>query len=186
MAQKAGHQGGNGDDYPLLRETLARLLKDDPFSRYGVHAVGIGKKIVKNKATRRLALRFYVEKKIRLADLPRERRIPRSFRAFSARQGRTVELPADVIESPPAALHLPDLESALRPVPGGASCSSSTSVGAGTIGGWVWDNTDDTIVMLSNRHVFGSAGGVIIQPGTTDGGQSPQDRIGTVKRSVAP
>ena len=49
----------------------------------------------------------------------------------------------------------------------------------------MWDNTDDTIVMLSNQHVFGSAGGVIIQPGTPDGGQSPQDRIGTVKRSIA-
>jgi len=185
MAQKAGHRAGDGDDYPLLREALARLLKDDPFSRYGAHAVGIGRKVVRNKATRRLALRFYVAKKIGLTDLPRERRIPRSFRTLSAKQGREVDLPADVIESPAAELHLPDLESALRPVPGGASCSSSTSVGAGTIGGWVWDNTDDTIVMLSNLHVFGSIGGVIIQPGTPDGGQSPQDRIGTVKRSIA-
>lgn len=175
----------NQTDYPLLRELLAQTLRADPFQRYGIHAVGIGEKIVNGKPVNKLALRFYVTSKLPLARLPGERRIPGSFRVFSSKRDRDVELITDVIESPSPELHQIDLESAVRPIPGGVSCSSLTSVGTGTIGGWVWDNTDDTIVMLSNQHVFGNTiGGAIIQPGTSDGGQSPQDRVGQVKRSV--
>lgn len=184
MANESEHVFSNHPDYPLLRESLAQLLRADPFSRYGAHAVGIGPKAVAGKLTDRLALRFYVACKLPAAQLPRERRIPGSFPAYSGKDQREVELITDVVESPPGEM-LVDLGSELRPVPGGASCSSITYVGTGTIGGWVWDNTDDTIVMLSNQHVFGNTlGGAIIQPGTADGGESPQHRIGQVKRRV--
>src|SRR5262249_5300295 len=134
----------------------------------------------------KLALRLYVTSKVPVARLPRERRIPRSIRFYSSKLDRDVDLSVDVIESPPPELHHPvDLEAAVRPVPGGVRCSAVTNVCTGTIGGWVWDNTDDTIVMLSNQHVFGNTvGGAIIQPGTADQGQSPRDRVGQVKRSV--
>jgi hypothetical protein len=175
----------NAGDYPLLRELLAQTLSTNPFSLYGAHGIGIGQKMVKGKPTGKLALRFYVTSKVPLAQLPRERRIPSFIRFYSSKLDRDVDLSVDVIESPPPQLHPVDLESAVRPVPGGVSCSALTSVGTGTIGGWVWDNTDDTIVMLSNQHVFGNtAGGAIIQPGTADGGHSPEDRVGQVKRSV--
>lgn len=175
----------NPDHYPLLREFLKRLIRDNPFSRFGVHAVGIGRKRVDGQATDRLALLFYADAKISPIQLTRGRRVPASFRTFSAKQNREVELATDVIESPPPEPFM-DLGDEFRPVPGGVSCSSITHIGTGTVGGWVWDNTDDTIVMLSNQHVFGNhVGGAIIQPGTADGGSSPQDRVGRVKRSVS-
>jgi hypothetical protein len=160
-------------------------MRDDPFSRYSVHGVGIGYKVTAGRQTERLALRFHVACKVPAEQLPPERRIPDSIRVFSSELGREVEVATDIIESPPPTLLAANPEDRLRPVPGGASCSSITYFGAGTIGGWVWDHTDDTIVMLSNQHVFGdTVGGVIIQPGTSDDGQNPQDRIGRVKRSV--
>jgi hypothetical protein len=49
----------------------------------------------------------------------------------------------------------------------------------------VLDKTDETVVMLSNAHVFGpTAGAEIIQPGSADGGNPGTDRIGSVKRSL--
>jgi hypothetical protein len=184
MARTAG-RAPLADGYASFRQGLAELHRIDPFSRYGVHSIGIGRKIIAGKHEDRLALRFYVACKIAAADLPPGRRIPPSFRIRVADEDRDVELATDVIATP-APRPFPDLESVVRPVPGGVSCSALSSVGTGTIGGWVWDNTDDTIVMLSNQHVFGTTlGGVIIQPGTSDGGVSPQDRIGIVKRSIA-
>lgn len=48
----------------------------------------------------------------------------------------------------------------------------------------MWDNTDDTIVMLSNQHVFGNTPGTpILQPGSGNAGTT-KDRIGQVKRSI--
>ena len=173
------------EDYALTRQALAQVLREDAFSRYWVHGVGIGYKVTGGRETQRLALRFHVGRKMPPDQLPRERRIPESIRVFSAELDRTAEVPTDIIESPPPGLLVSDPEDRLRPVPGGASCSSITYFGSGTIGGWVWDHTDDTIVMLSNQHVFGNnIGGAILQPGSADGGQHPQDRIGQVKRSV--
>jgi hypothetical protein len=179
---------GNADDPSgqsvLLRQFLADLMRNDPFRRYGAHGVGIGRKEVAGVRTQRLAVRFHVVAKAPLSQLPPERQIPPSFRFRPPGEEQEVDVPTDVIESPSPRLHV-DLESEVRPVPGGVSVSSSVSFGTGTVGGWVWDNTDDTIVMLSNQHVFGNAaGGVIIQPGTADGGVFPASRIGQVKRSV--
>lgn len=73
----------------------------------------------------------------------------------------------------------------VRPVPGGVSCSAPSFFGTGTMGAWVLDKTDETVVMLSNAHVFGpTAGAEIIQPGSADSGNRGADRIGAVKRSV--
>jgi hypothetical protein len=174
----------NREDYPLLREYHGQLLHGNPFARYGVQAIGIGRKSSRGKMTDRLAIRFYVVCKIPRSQIPYERRIPKSPRFYSHKYNREVTLLTDVIETSPGDLHMADPESVVRPVPGGVSCSSMQG-GNGTIGGWVWDNTDDTIVMLSNRHVFGdSIGSPIIQPGTVDGGVFPQDRIGEVKRII--
>lgn len=176
----------NQSDYPLLREFLSQLMRSNPYSQYGVHGVGVGAKVVAGEATDQLVIRFHVASKIPPSRLLPEQHIPDTFQYFSQRDNREVAVKTDVIESPPGTPHT-DPESVVRPVPGGVSCSGHGDMwaGTGTIGGWVWDNTDDSIVMLSNQHVFGNAAGTpIIQPGSQDGGAFPQDQIGQVKRSI--
>lgn len=183
MAKNAQDGLSNQDDYALMCEFVRELLRSDPYSRYGVHGVGVGRKEIKGKPTDLLAIRFHVAFKLPPAKLLPERRIPRTYAYTVPEDGRVLTFATDVIESPPGKPHaIP-----VRPVPGGVSCSGHGDIwpGAGTIGGWVWDNTDDTIVMLSNQHVFGDAAGTpILQPGSADGGVFPQDRIGAVKRSI--
>jgi len=85
-----------------------------------------------------------------------------------------------------------------RPLIGGISYAPSTS-GAATLGAFVLDSVDDTIVALTNNHVIGPTLGVgssipdywisnvagvnMLQPSPLDGGTSI-DQIGTGKRAV--
>jgi len=172
----------NQQNYPLLREYLA-LSGLRSVTQLGAHGVGIGRKVVKGKKTNELALRVYVSRKLPLHDVGTSARVPEKIPFFSRKLGRDVALVTDVIETPP--LHFEqDPESRLRPVPGGASFGIATA--GGTLGGWVWDQSDDTIVMLSNDHVIGaSAGTDILQPSPNDGGSLPADKIGDVKRRIA-
>ena len=69
-----------------------------------------------------------------------------------------------------------------RPVPIGVS-TGHPDVTAGTIGARVTNGTD--VYALSNNHVYAnenkaSIGDAVIQPGTYDGGISPDDDIGTL------
>ncbi|MEZ0471106.1 hypothetical protein [Luteimonas salinilitoris] len=164
------------------RAFLREFLRTDPFRRYGAHAVGVGRKLTGGKASRRIALRVYTARKVPEAELPAERRVPARFRWSPPGRQEQVAIITDVIESLPGHVQMPDPESRIRPVPGGVSGSA---MGSGTLGGWVWDTLDDSIVILSNAHVFGyAAGEPILQPAKTDGGQLATDRIGEVKRAV--
>ena len=186
MTNNSAKVFSNDRDYPLLRGFLSQLMRSNPFSQYGVHGVGVGAKVVAGRATDQLVIRFHVAYKIPPSQLLPEQRIPDTFQYFSQKDNREVTLKTDVIESPAGRPHT-DPESVVRPVPGGVSCSGHGDAwgGTGTMGGWVWDNTDDSIVMLSNQHVFGNTAGTpIIQPGSGDGGMFPQDQIGQVKRSI--
>jgi hypothetical protein len=186
MTEQAANSISNFDDYSLLREFLSELLRSNPFSRYGVHGVGVGRKEVDGTYTDDLAVRFHVAYKVPPSRLLPEQRIPNTFQFTSRNQDRDIVIKTDVIESSPGKLHI-DPGSVVRPVPGGVSCSGHGDAwpGTGTIGGWVWDNTDGTIVMLSNQHVFGNVKGTpVIQPGSADGGLFPQHVVGVVKRSV--
>ena len=164
------------------RAFFQEFLRSDPFRRYGAHAVGIGRKVTAGKTTKRIALRVYAGRKIPESQLPAERRVPAQFRWSPPGSRKEVTILTDVIESLPGRVQMPDPESRIRPVPGGVSGSA---MGNGTLGGWVWDTLDDSIVILSNAHVFGyAAGEPILQPANTDGGELATDRIGEVKRSV--
>lgn len=172
----------NPEAYPVLREYVA-LNAMPSLAPLGAHAIGIGRKVVNGKKTNELALRVYVARKLPLRDVSAISRVPETVRFFSRTLGRDVALVTDVIEVPPMQFEQ-DPESRLRPVPGGASFGISTA--GGTLGGWVWDRTDDTIVMLSNDHVIGAAAGTDIQqPSPGDGGALPADKIGDVKRRIA-
>ena len=93
----------------------------------------------------------------------------------------------DVVE-----LHLPEAQqdtTRYRPVPGGCSIGPEATVSAGTLGGFACDDTDSTIVQLSNNHVISGLDAMpalrrIVQPGRLDGGVLPGDVIGALKRHV--
>jgi hypothetical protein len=168
--------------YAQLRE-LKSALGMDWARRRGAHAIGIGRKIVEGKKTDTLALRVYVAEKRPLAELEAEELVPSGIPFRSRGDVRESTLPTDVIETPPARFEAIDPETRIRPVPGGVSGGISGSTG--TIGGWVWDTTDDTIVLLSNNHVLlNTVGADILQQGTADGGSLPADKIGDVKRTI--
>ena len=174
---------GKHRDYGLLRELKATSLTFDLLPRWGAHAMGIGRKWVAGKKTDQLSLRVYVASKRPEKLLSSEEKVPDHIRFQSRKAKREVRLETDVIETPPAQFEV-DPETRIRPVPGGVSGGIPASTG--TIGGWVWDNTDDTMVMLSNHHVFGHTPGLdIMQQGAADGGSLPGDKIGDVKRGIA-
>lgn len=79
-----------------------------------------------------------------------------------------------------------DLQRRRRPLVPGCSVAHP-DVTAGTLGGFV--TVDGAAHVLSNNHVLadsdrGSAGDGILQPGPADGGQDPQDRIGSLAGRV--
>ena len=68
----------------------------------GAHGVGIGRKFVEGKPTGQLALRYYVAKKLPKDMLNTRETIPESIRYVSRKDGRSIRLPTDVVEAPPA------------------------------------------------------------------------------------
>jgi hypothetical protein len=168
-------------NYARLREYKATQVTTERMWRLGAHSVGIGRKEVQGKRTDTLALLFYVERKQPVARLSAEL-VPDSVSFLPRKEKREFRLPTDVIETPRPAPEQ-DPETRIRPVPGGVSFGISGSTG--TLGGWVWDTTDDTIVAVSNNHVLGNTiGADTLQQGTADGGSLPGDKIGDVKRSI--
>ncbi|MDX2504247.1 MAG: hypothetical protein QNL62_07200 [Gammaproteobacteria bacterium] len=174
----------NSVTYTYLHEYKSSVSILSQLNKYSAHAIGIGRKVVKGKPGNQLCLRVYVEKKLSESKLDDSARIPGNIRFFSGKKNKEVTISTDVIEAPRAQLEPFDPEARHRPVMGGLS--GGISGDTGTIGGWVWDETDDTIVMLSNDHVFGhTVGSDILQPGTADGGTLPADKIGDTKRGIA-
>lgn len=80
--------------------------------------------------------------------------------------------------------------SRFRPAPGGCSISHP-KVTDGTLGGWSRGNgsRSNRLLLVSNNHVIANSnnaqfGDAILQPGTADGGQNPNDRIAVLERFV--
>lgn len=166
-----------------IRAFMPGFIATNPFRGFGAHSVGIGQR--NNKKGGKTCLRFYVACKVPLDELPPSRRVPRELRIAMPGTGGMIDIPTDVIEAPVPQLIMQDPESEIRPVPGGVSGSVPNFGLNGTLGAWVFDKTDETVVMLSNAHVLGqSIGAEIIQPGSTDGGTPGTSRIGSVKRTT--
>lgn len=168
------------DELEFLRGALRQLMRSDPFQRFIAHGVDVGPKMVRGTPTGELAIRFYVACKLPRSGIPASRRVPPEMRFVSTVDGVERVARTDVIEAPlgellalpPGAMH--------RPTPGGVRLSVPANDSAGTMGGWVWDKTDSSIVLLSNEHVLGSVpGAVVFQPSNS----VPDGGLGVVKRS---
>lgn len=138
-----------------------------------VVATGIGYKMSEGKAEPELSIVCSVSKKLPLAELSPRDVVPKSFDG----------IPTDVIDCGIIRAYTPQTQAPqtqrMRPAPGGISIGH-TEITAGTLGCLVKRGNDTYI--LSNNHVLAnsndaSAGDAIVQPGPTDGGSDPADRI---------
>jgi hypothetical protein len=147
-----------------------------------VVGVGTGYKVREGRQTRELCVQVFVQRKLPQSALAADDLVSPTV---EGREGEAVR--TDVVEiGIPEALQ--DTRR-YRPVPGGCSIGPEMSVSAGTLGGWVCDQSDDTIVLLTNNHVICNLDTEptlrrVVQPGRLDGGRLPGDVIGSLKRAV--
>ncbi len=150
-----------------------------------VIGVASGPRVRRGKATRELCVQVFVERKRPLESIGMAERVPDAV-AAGAQAADVVG--TDVIEITRPQEHQDTTR--YRPLPGGSSIGPESSVSAGTLGGWACDNTDDSVVLLTNNHVISALDTMpvarrVVQPGRLDGGVLPGDVIGTLKRHVA-
>lgn len=137
------------------------------------------------KYTDEVAIQVYVSRKLAKRSLRYPEIIPPSFWGPDGEA-----IPTDVIE----AGSFRPTNGQYRPVEGGCSIGPiGVGVGdkAGTLGGFAWDTTDQSVVMLTCNHVLTTddtttlpSDTSILQPAMPDGGIEPQDTIGQSKRIV--
>jgi hypothetical protein len=135
-------------------------------------AVGISEKIADDKKTGKLALTFYVEKKLPLNKLKGNHTIPPTM-PESMSGGKAI--PTDVVE---IGKLRPEANFTRNPFQPGNSIGHF-KVGAGTFGAVVKDK-DNQLYILSNCHVLANSGKCkigdrILYPGSVDTGISPGD-----------
>lgn len=171
-----------------LREAKTRFGRD-LLELPSVHGIGIGRKRVNGQKTDNLAIIVHVYNKVPEHRLEPSERIPAKLRFVSTREGREISVLTDVREVAPPRPEVEcgacraDFESKTRPTPGGYSIGLVDEAG-GTLGGWVWDDLNDEIVLICNEHVLGSdTGTTVIQPSALDGGASPADNLAEVVRA---
>ncbi|MPZ17488.1 MAG: hypothetical protein GEV06_06205 [Luteitalea sp.] len=147
-----------------------------------VVGVGTGYKVRGGRQTRDLCVQVFVQRKLPESALAADDLVSRTV---EGREGEAVR--TDVVE-----IGIPEAlqdTTRYRPVPGGCSIGPEMSVSAGTLGGWACDQSDDTIVLLTNNHVISNLDTEptlrrVVQPGRLDGGTLPADVIGSLKRDV--
>ena len=170
----------------VMREAHARF-SEQLLKLPGIHGVGIGYKITDGKNTGELALIVRVYNKQKKSEVDPRELIPPEFSFFSTIRNETVVVPTDVQERPKPVEypHIANnaLEARVRPVRGGYSIGLNGG-DTGTIGGWVWDDTNNQIVLLTNNHVLGgTVGGDVLQPGPFHAGVFPADHCADVVRT---
>lgn len=136
-------------------------------------AVGISEKITGRKPTGKLALTFYVEKKVSLKKLKADSLIPPTVpESLSGPEA----IPTDVVV---LGKLIPELNVRRNPVEPGNSIGH-VSITAGTLGALV--TKGNTLFILSNSHVLALSGKAkkgdsIIYPGDADDGAMPDDLV---------
>jgi hypothetical protein len=145
-----------------------------------------GRRIVGGEISEDPAVVIYVARKIRAEFVPPSHLLPRRVYVGS----EWIEV--DVVETGPIYPHT--FASKVRPATSGISIGrfADSPIDAGTLGALVIDLSPAgkrSTQILSCNHVLanenaGTAGDVIVQPGTIDGGSSPADNIATLTRFV--
>lgn len=139
-----------------------------------VVALGISEKITERKSTGKLALIFYVEKKVSLKQLRAEMAVPPTVpESLSGPEA----IPTDVIV---IGKLRPEVNAVRSPFQPGNSIGH-VDISAGTFGAVVKKGAG--LHLLSNSHVLAlsgtaSIGDGIIYPGDADGGRVPDDLVG--------
>ncbi|HEX8163100.1 MAG TPA: hypothetical protein VF538_14620 [Pyrinomonadaceae bacterium] len=138
-----------------------------------VVAVGIGEKITKGRRTGKLALTFYVERKVSLRKLRADEVVPPTV---PESLGGPEAIPTDVVV---LGRLRPEVNAARGPVQPGNSIGH-VEITAGTLGAVV--TKGDALHVLSNSHVLARGGlakrgDAIIYPGDADGGAMPDDLV---------
>lgn len=157
-----------------VRQLLAEAKKE-LMQKPNVVATGIGYKIVNGKPTKDLALICSVDTKKAKKALIESELIPATIQ----------NIPTDVY--PTGIIYAQqDPTGKFRPAPGGVSIGH-VDITAGTLGCLVQKNGVEYI--LSNNHVLansneGEIGDHIVQPGPTDGGSYPEDRIAELSEFI--
>ncbi|MGO9899014.1 MAG: hypothetical protein ACLP0J_04830 [Solirubrobacteraceae bacterium] len=138
------------ESHALNAVRRARRVFDGLLVQYpNVVGLGVGYRQVAGEWTAELGIQVYVSRKYPKASLRYEQTLPPFL---PGPDGETI--PVDVIET--GMFHvsqLPDV-AAYRPLEGGCSVGGVAEYGAGTLGAWVVDNTDQEIVFLTCNHVL--------------------------------
>jgi hypothetical protein len=121
-------------------------VESELLKKPGVKAVGMGNKLVNNKKTNELAIRVYVERKLK--DLPEDQQIPTSISGIKT---DVIELPGEPV------LHT--LDRAQMPfkaagIDVGPSALFNGAMFDGTLGAIVRDNVSNNLALLSCWHVL--------------------------------
>lgn len=155
-----------------IRE-IKQALRTKLLAHPDILSLGIGYRIKNGKITDEICLVAGVHHKKPEKKLDPKRIIPNKLNHFSRTKGKDISVRVDVQERGVPAMYqceacATDLETRVRPVPGGFSISADHG---GTLGGWVWDNITNQAVLLSNHHVLGNTVGANVrQPSSSDGG----------------
>jgi hypothetical protein len=111
---------------------------------------GVGKRIVRGKRTREIALVVFVSQKLPLASLRAHEVLPRELKTS---EGTVV---IDVVQRAMPRLLVDS--AAYRPLRGGCEISPAATGGAGTLGAVMYDRRDAEQVLLTNNHVLTAPG----------------------------
>lgn len=157
-----------------VRSALAEA-REELLSRPNVVATGVGYKRVAGEPTDELSVVASVEAKVPRSRLSAAELVPPTVAG----------VPTDVVATGPLfAFQAPT--GRFRPAPGGVSIGH-VAITAGTLGCLV--RKGGRLLILSNNHVLANSndarsGDAIIQPGRSDGGQDPRDRIARLESFV--
>ena len=141
-----------------------------------IQGIGVGIRSTAHGYTGELAVKVYVTEKAPLSRVDRSFVVPAEINGYPTDVEEVGEFNAFVYSS-----RFP------RAVPCGVSCGE-VEITAGAIGCLVVLN-NNRLCVLSNNHVLANLnaaplGSPIVQPGTVDGGNLPDDRIGVLERFV--
>jgi len=142
-----------------------------------VVGVGTGYRTVGKRLTDQICLVTLVRRKVPLAGLDPQARVPAEVGG----------VPTDVLEVGDLRIHK-ERDVTWRPAPGGVSLSHF-QVTAGTLGCLVRDRRNGARLILSNNHVLANSnqalpGDAVLQPGALDGGRTDEDQLASLERFV--